>query len=171
MHLLMFDPVMFGRHYIRIHLVTPLGKTDRDLCQKRQFHDRTLRRFHQKCAALMILLLCFCCFLILMYCVVLNRFDLPEFVEIHPNMTEDGSKTLCCANHQQFYFWLPTGARNTLYLSNILQTSVNTLNLSVPFFCGLPCFESSSLFWHIKHSFGSKVFFIFLESLSMGWTI
>ena len=38
MHLLKFDLVIFGRHNIRIHLATPLGKTDRNHCQKRPFN-------------------------------------------------------------------------------------------------------------------------------------
>ena len=42
---------------------------------------------------------------------------------------------------------------------NVLQTSVNTLNLFVPFFCGLPYFESFAFLWNTKGSFGLKAFF------------
>ena len=54
--------------------------------------------------------------MMVMYHVVLNKVDLPEFTEIHPDMAEDGNRALRCANHQQFYFLLFPGACSTLYL-------------------------------------------------------
>ena len=50
--------------------------------------------------------LSYCHFLMLTYRIVSIGVYLPEFTEIHPNMAEVGSKTLCCADHQQFYFLL-----------------------------------------------------------------
>lgn len=37
-------------------------------------------------------------------CGRLSGVDLAEFVEMHPNIAEDGNKTLLCGNCQQFYF-------------------------------------------------------------------
>ena len=103
-----------------------------------------------------------------MYHVVLNKVDLPEFTEIHPDMAEDGNRALRCANHQQFYFFIVSWSLQYLVspiFSNVLQTSRNTLNFSAPLFRGLPCFESFTFFWHIKHNFGSKAFFRFFQNL------
>ena len=118
-------------------------------------------------------------FLYVIYRIDLIGVDLLGFVEIHPDMAED--EILCvniqqyslrCVNIQQCYFWLFPEALGTLYsvFSNVLQTSANTLNLSMSLFCGLSCFGS----WYTKHSFGSKAFFSFqvkLEMLSIFWLL
>lgn len=118
-------------------------------------------------------------FLYVIYRIDLIGVDLLGFVEIHPDMAED--EILCvniqqyslrCVNIQQCYFWLFPEALGTLYsvFSNVLQTSTNTLNLSMSLFCGLSCFGS----WYTKHSFGSKAFFSFqvkLEMLSIFWLL
>ena len=93
--------VMFGTHYIRIHPARALGKTDRDLCQKRLFPVWTLWFVHLKCAVFVILFLCYCRFLVLMYRVVLIGV---EFVEIHPDMSEGENKFILCTNRCSFIF-------------------------------------------------------------------
>ena len=111
-------------------------------------------------------------FLYVIYRIDLIGVDLLGFIEIHPDMAED--EILCvniqqyslrCVNIQQCYFWLFPEALGTLYsvFSNVLQTSTNTLNLSMSLFCGLSCFGS----WYTKHSFGSKAFFSFQVKLEM----
>ena len=136
--------MILRRHYIRIHLASPPGKIDRDLCQKKRFHVWTLLRFHQKCAVFIILFLCYC-FFMLIYRIVLIGFDLPEFFEIHRNMSEDGSKTLHCANRQQLYFWLLPGARIPC-ISRILECFVSFSEHIEPSYGGLSHFQTSTFF-------------------------
>ena len=102
---------MFGIYYVRIHPARALGKTDRDLCQKRLFPVWTLWFVHLKCAVFVILFLCYCRFLVLMYRVVLIGV---EFVEIHPDMSEGENKFILCIILCKIYSLLP-GGRNTFY--------------------------------------------------------
>ena len=52
---------------------------------------------------------------------------------------------------------------------DILQTSMNTLNLMHP--SSIACLESSTFFWHTKHSFRQKAFFRFFGTSKHGLKI
>ena len=149
--------VMFGIHYIRIHPARALGKTDRDLCQKRLFPVWTLWFVNRKCAVFVILFLCYCRFLVLMYRVVLIGV---EFVEIHPDMTEGENKVILCTNHCFIFncfleveilnialdwkFFLFFRELAIPYISHILKRFANFSEYFEPFCAGLLW---PTLFW------------------------
>ena len=146
-----------------IHQTSYIGKTDWDLRQKRRFHVWKFWRFNQKCAVLVILFLCYCLFFMLYIALIWSELICLDSLRFIPTWLR--MKSLRWVNIQQCYFWLFPEALGTLYsvFSNVLQTSTNTLNLSMSLFCGLSCFGS----WYTKHSFGSKAFFSFQVKLEM----
>lgn len=120
-----------------IHQTSSLGKTDWDLRQKRRFHVWKFWRFSQIYAVLVILFLCYCLFFMLYIALIWSELICLDSLRFIPTWLR--MKSLRWVNIQQCYFWLFPEALDTLYsvFSNVLQTSTNTLNLSMSFFCGL----------------------------------
>ena len=106
-------------------------------------------------------------------CGRLSGVDLAEFVEMHPNIAEDGNKTLLCGNRQQFYFWLSPGVHNNLYFLYswtffkpqwILWTFLHLSSVA--------CLVLNPLTSDILASaLHQKLPFVFSELPTMGWTI
>lgn len=102
---------------------------------------------------------------------VSRRFEQSWFAWIHWNSSRHGwgwkqSSSLCKSSAVLFFIvsWSLQYLVSPIF-SNVLQTSRHTLNFSAPLFRGLPCFESFTFFWHMKHNFGSKAFFRFFQNL------